>query len=297
MAERQTTDRDDLEALAAEYVVGVLEADERRRFEALVKTSPEAAEALLRWENRLHGLNEGYGAEVPPDAIKRQVDSRLFSGAAEQKQKSGGLWQSLAFWRGFGLAGTAAAVALALWAAGLSGEVSQTRIALIDAQKATAQAEQNLKAYEGELAARSERLAELEGELAETRTGLQTAQAELAEALERSQPILVVSLESGDTDYRFLAVHEEGSDEMRMTLVSGDAQADKDFELWLVEPNEQPVSLGVIGEGRTAVALTPEYTQVLEAGGLLAVSIEQKGGSPTGASQGPVVAVGSPQRL
>ena len=66
-------------------------------------------------------------------------------------------------------------------------------------------------------------------------------------------------------------------------------------ESW--QPNRQPVSLGVIGEGRTAVALTPEYTQVLEAGGLLAVSIEQKGGSPTGVSQGPVVAVGTPQRL
>ena len=297
MAKRQTKDRDDLEALAAEYVVGVLEADERRRFEALVKTSPEAAEALLRWENRLHGLNEGYGAEAPPDSVKQGIDKRLFADAVAQAEKSAGLWQSLAFWRGFGLVGTAAAVALALWAAGLSGEVSQTRIALIDAQKAATGAEQNLKAYEGELAARSERLAQLESELAETRTGLQTAQAELAQALERSQPILVVSLESGDTDYRFLAVHEEGSDEMRMTLVSGDAQADKDFELWLVEPNEQPVSLGVIGEGRTAVALTPQFTQVLEAGGLLAVSIEQKGGSPTGVSQGPVVAVGSPQRL
>lgn len=297
MAKRQTKDRDDLEALAAEYVVGVLEADERRRFEALVNTSPEAAEALLRWENRLHGLNEGYGAEAPPDSVKQAIDKRLFADAVAQAEKSAGLWQSLAFWRGFGLVGTAAAVALSLWAAGLSGEVSQTRIALIDAQKAATGAEQSLKAYEGELAARGERLAQLESELAETRTGLQTAQAELAQALERSQPILVVSLESGDTDYRFLAVHEEGSDEMRMTLVSGDAQADKDFELWLVEPNEQPVSLGVIGEGRTAVALTPQFTQVLEAGGLLAVSIEQKGGSPTGVSQGPVVAVGSPQRL
>ena len=296
MAERQIEDRDDLEALAAEYVVGVLESGERRRFEALVKTSPEAAEALMRWENRLHGLNEGYGAETPPPSAKERIDERLFAAGATSPQKAG-LWQSLAFWRGFGLVGTAAAVALALWAAGLSGEVSQTRIAVIDAQKATAQAEQNLRAYETELAARAERLARLEGELAETRTGLQTARAELAEALEKSQPILVVSLESGETDYRFLAVHEEGTGEMRMTLVSGDTQADKDFELWLVEPNRQPVSLGVIGEGRTAVALTPEYTQVLEAGGLLAVSIEQKGGSPTGVSQGPVVAVGTPQRL
>lgn len=297
MAERQTKDREDLEALAAEYVVGVLDAEERRRFEALVRTSPEAAEALVRWENRLHGLNEGYGAETPPSSIKQGLDKRLFADAASQIEKSGGLWQSLAFWRGFGLVGTAAAVALALWGAGLSGEVSQTRIALIDAQKAATEAEQNLTAYEGELAARSERLAELESELSETRSGLETAQAELAEAQQNSQPVLVVSLESGDTDYRFLAVHEEGSDEVRMTLVSGDAQADKDFELWLVEPNEQPVSLGVIGEGRTAVALAPEYTQVLEAGGLLAVSIEQKGGSPTGTAQGPVVAVGSPQRL
>ncbi|WP_075995442.1 anti-sigma factor [Salaquimonas pukyongi] len=294
MAKRQEKDRDDLEALAAEYVVGVLEADERRRFEALVKTSPEAAQALQRWENRLHGLNEGYGSQQPPASIKKHIDKRLFPDA---RQNSGGLWQSLAFWRGFSLVGTAAAVALALWAAGLSGEVSQSRIALIDAEKSAAEAQRNLKAYEGELAARAGRLAELESELAQTRSGLETAQAELAEMAERSQPILVVSLESGDTDYRFLAVHEEGSDEMRMTLVSGDAQAGKDFELWLVEPDKQTVSLGVISEGKSAVVLAPEHAGVLEKGGLLAVSIEQKGGSPTGIAQGPVVAVGAPQKL
>ena len=165
------------------------------------------------------------------------------------------------------------------------------------------QAEETLKAYETELAARNEKLAGLESELASAREkiaeadcALQTARAEL-EKPSCEQPVLVVSLESGETDYRFLAVHEEGSDKVRMTLVSGEMESEKDFELWLVEPEKQTVSLGVIASGKSAVELTPEYAEILEKGGLLAVSIEQKGGSPTGVAQGPVVAVGAPREL
>ena len=115
--------------------------------------------------------------------------------------------------------------------------------------------------------------------------------------MNREQPVLVVSLESGETDYRFLAVHEEGSSKVRMTLVSGAVDSEKDFELWLVEPEKETVSLGVVEAGKTAVELTPEFVSILEKGGLLAISIEQKGGSPTGVAQGPVVAVGAPQEL
>lgn len=69
------------------------------------------------------------------------------------------------------------------------------------------------------------------------------------------------------------------------------------YELWLVEPEKDTVSLGVIEAGKTAIELNRDQVNALEAGGLLAVSLEQRGGSPTGMAQGPILAVGEPKRF
>jgi anti-sigma-K factor RskA len=302
MADMAKPEPEDIETLAGEYVLGVLSADERRKFEQLAASVSDVAEAQVRWESRLASLNEKYEPISPPASLKAGLDARLFGSTSTAS--TGGIWNALGFWRGLGLAGTAAAIGLAVYAAQLSGSLTSNQDQLTAAIEQKTEIEQTLLAYEGELADRNQRLGDMEQQLA-TRSGdLESAQSqvaalqdELLEAQSREQPVLVVSLESGDTDYRFLAVHEEGSDKVRMTLVSGAVETGKDFELWLVEPDKQTVSLGVISPGKSAVELSMEFAEILEAGGLLAVSLEQKGGSPTGVAQGPVLAVGAPQRL
>lgn len=304
MASKPAKNTRDLEVLAGEYVLGVGNVEDRAAFEEMCARQEAAAEARLRWENRLAALNDDYLDVEPPASIKSRIDQRLFGTAAKSAAATGGWWNSVPLWRGIGLAGSAAAIGLAVYAAGLRSDLDRNRGELSAAIGELNEIENTLSVFETELASRGSRLNELEGELAASLekqqladSALTTALAELEEARSSEAPLLVVSLESGETDYRFLAVHEEGSDKVRMTLVSGAVEPEKDFELWLVEPQSDTVSLGVISPGKSAVELSPEHVRILESGGLLAVSVEQKGGSPTGTAEGPVVAVGAPNEL
>ncbi len=66
---------------------------------------------------------------------------------------------------------------------------------------------------------------------------------------------------------------------------------DRGFELWAIPPDAKPKPLGVIPPtGRIELGASP---LALGAGTTLAISIEPKGGSPTGQPTGPVVFVGT----
>ncbi len=71
---------DDRDALAAEYVLGTLSADERDQAEALLAIDPGFAEIVRVWERRLGELNVMVEAVEPPagrlDKIQRRDRSR-----------------------------------------------------------------------------------------------------------------------------------------------------------------------------------------------------------------------------
>src|SRR3984893_1337030 len=70
---------DDRDALAAEYVLGTLSADERDQAEALLVIDPGFAEIVRVWERRLGELNVMVEAVDPPpdlwDKIRSDIDS------------------------------------------------------------------------------------------------------------------------------------------------------------------------------------------------------------------------------
>src|SRR5579885_3734088 len=69
---------DDLDALAAEYVLGTLSAEERSKAEALLQVDSGFADLVHQWERRLGELNVMVEAVEPPpelwDKIKSGVD-------------------------------------------------------------------------------------------------------------------------------------------------------------------------------------------------------------------------------
>lgn len=66
----------------------------------------------------------------------------------------------------------------------------------------------------------------------------------------------------------------------------------RDIEMWLIAGDNPPVSLGVLPEQeRLRLALTPAQIARLE-GGVLAISDEPEGGSPSGAPTGDILATG-----
>ena len=97
------TPEEQADALAAEYVLGVLPLSERLAVEARIKTDAAFAARVADWEDRLAPLNDGY-AEMPAPDLLPKIEARLFPAAAKPPRRPLFGW----------LAGAVTAVALVL---------------------------------------------------------------------------------------------------------------------------------------------------------------------------------------
>lgn len=77
---------DEDDALAAEYVLGVLSLADRSAVEARMKNDSAFVTRVVAWENRLSSLNDDF-AEVPvPDLLPR-IEARLFPVASRPTRR------------------------------------------------------------------------------------------------------------------------------------------------------------------------------------------------------------------
>jgi anti-sigma-K factor RskA len=103
----------------------------------------------------------------------------------------------------------------------------------------------------------------------------------------------VASIAPKNSDVSYLAYYDPATRSLSLSHVSGEREQGHAFELWAIEGQAKPVSLGVIPSGKTIrVRITPEMGKLLANGGTLAISLEAPGGSTTGQPTGPVVALG-----
>jgi anti-sigma-K factor RskA len=234
LAEENGPERGGDDLLAAEYVLGVLPADERQVASGRIDAETGFARLVDSWEVHFSPMAAAYAEVEPPATVKPAIDRRLFSSTAASTTAapSGSLWASLAFWRGL----TAAALAaLVLYVA-----VPYVRPPVVVPQER-----------------------------------------------------LVASLAADGSDVKYLVVYDAARRDVGLSLVSGERAAGKDFELWMIEGKNAPVSMGIIPAGQTThIPVTPAVQQKLAQGAVLAVSVEPTGGSPTGQPTGPVVAAG-----
>jgi anti-sigma factor RsiW len=75
-------ERDDIDGLAAEYVLGSLDAAERRQVEARRETDAALAAALADWERRLGPLNSQGQGVAPPEHVLDGILARISEQAA-----------------------------------------------------------------------------------------------------------------------------------------------------------------------------------------------------------------------
>lgn len=221
------------EALAAEYVLGVLPASERRDVAARIETDAAFARLVDEWEARLSPLGDFYAPVDAPAAVKQALDRRLFASAAQPvPAERASWWNSLGLWRGLAAASVVALALVVGW--NLQPPVEET-----------------------------------------------------------PSPRFVASLENPETDVRYLALYDEAHATISLSRIDGAAAADRDFELWVIEGDEPPASLGVLADAdHLEVRPSEELRAKFAAGAVLAVSLEPQGGSPTGLPTGPVVALG-----
>lgn len=104
---------------------------------------------------------------------------------------------------------------------------------------------------------------------------------------------LISALASADSEVELLALLEPQAAVLTINRTSGGAAEGRALELWLIEGDAAPVSLGVLPDAaRARVPLEAEVADRIGAGATLAVSDEPLGGSPTGAPTGDVLAAG-----
>jgi anti-sigma-K factor RskA len=105
---------------------------------------------------------------------------------------------------------------------------------------------------------------------------------------------LVAAIQSQEgSGVDFVALYDTQTGHVRLTALSGQVAPDRDLELWYIKGDEPAVSMGVIPvDQRTEIDLNDEAKGKFAEGTVLAITLEQKGGSPTGVAQGPIVALG-----
>lgn len=109
---------------------------------------------------------------------------------------------------------------------------------------------------------------------------------------------LVAALNAEGSNVQVVALYNATTGQVRLTALSGDAVPDKDYELWAIEGSNAPKSMGVISiSSRNDVKVAPDVLAGFGPGTVLAITLERKGGSPTGAPQGPIVAKGAATQI
>lgn len=118
--------RDEHDRLAAEYVLGLLDSEERGLAERMLIADSTFQASVEQWRQRFAEWDDT-AVDIPADeALWQRIEANLAPqtrpaaspASARPRQAVQGrrqsLWESLAFWRAFGLAGAFAALALAL---------------------------------------------------------------------------------------------------------------------------------------------------------------------------------------
>jgi anti-sigma-K factor RskA len=115
-----------------------------------------------------------------------------------------------------------------------------------------------------------------------------------APAAELAEVYLAVLSDPKTSKPLLLATAGRHADRMQVrTLDPSIRVAGRDLELWALPAGGVPTSLGLVGDTeRSTVKLAAVASRSLANVPTLAVSLEPKGGSPTGRVTGPVLAVG-----
>ena len=118
------------EMLAAEYAFGVLAGTEREAATRRVARERAFAALVAKWEERL----APWAAEIPELAPPPQVWERIAAALPRAPRQRAGFWQSLVFWRSFGVVSALAAACLAVLLYLSAGSQQAALVASIEGQ-------------------------------------------------------------------------------------------------------------------------------------------------------------------
>ena len=239
------------EALAAEYVLGTLHGGARRRFAAWLKNDAALRIQVNQWETRLTPMAAAINDVTPPERLWSRVSASISLKSASTNASSPSLWESLAFWRGLGLTASGIAAALAVFVGVRPPEVVE-RVQVVE-----------------KVVERITRVAD--GTIAH-------------------QPSYVAALKDGKGQTMLMIYAGRQAGEMWVKFMGDSMPTDASLELWGLDMNGNPKSLGIVkNTGKNMIKLPDIADKSLHDYKKLAVSMEPMGGSKMGHPTGPVM--------
>ncbi|MBS1303798.1 anti-sigma factor [Loktanella sp. SALINAS62] len=107
-----------------------------------------------------------------------------------------------------------------------------------------------------------------------------------------SAPTLQAQIAAEDDSLIVMASYDATAQTLVLDRTAGTARDGRSLELWLIADDNPPVSLGVLPDTQAGtIAVDPALVPALP-GGVLAITDEPQGGSPTGGPTGDVLAAG-----
>ena len=244
--------------LAGEYVLGVLDADQRSEALGRIERDPGFARLVADWEQRLAPLLAGVDGTEVPSHLWPRIRTRLGWSAVDAQGDTArpSLWQSAGFWRAAtGLAAAAALAAVVIGPLGL---------------------------FRGD-------------DLPVTGSGPIAVEPTPPPPIEDpSAPKPVTTLARDDGSPGWLASVNPDDGTVLMVPVPAPADAEGRVpELWLIAPGDSAKSLGIVSIDRSHTVKVPDtLRRALAKGAVLAITLEPVGGAPQGIATGPIVAKG-----
>ena len=111
-------------------------------------------------------------------------------------------------------------------------------------------------------------------------------------------PVLRAQIEHRESNLQVDLALRRGMDLLHVEWLGPFAGAGRSFELWIVDDDAPPVSLGVLQRSRvSAVRLSPQKAALLQKGVTLALSSEAETGSASGAPSGAFIGRGAVHAL
>lgn len=244
--------------LAGEYVLGVLDAEQRREAQARIERDPGFARLVIDWEHRLSPLIDANGAVDVPAHVWPRIRTHLGWAAVDTSRGVAriGLWQSTGFWR----------AATALAAAAAIGAIAIGPLGLL-------RDDRDLPVGPGPVA-------------------VDTTPPPVEDP---SAPKPVTTLAHDDGSPGWLASVDRTKGTVLMVPVPAPADAKGRVpELWLIPPGGTAKSLGIVSIDRSHTVKVPDTLRdALEKGAVLAITLEPVGGAPQGVATGPIIAKGA----
>ena len=276
-------------ALAAEYALGTLDADERARVETMMSADPDFTAVVVAWEHKLGALNQMVGSVEPRPELWEKIRAAIGHAGPQSPVV---LPESVSL----------SAIAEALAAHGVVGPVDapaavdppRAEISAVDTSNVIrlAKSAQRWRAIATATSAIAAALVVVIGvgvsmpdllpDSMRPKPKAQVAEARAPAPRASGQYVAVLQRDGGGP--AFILTVDEATRNFTVRKVGAAAEPGSSFELWLISDRlPKPRSLGVIGANDfTSRPVLGSYEPDLVKSATFAVTVEQAGGSADG---------------